>query len=147
MDQLLGGAIAEIEGYEEHATSDDDDDDDEDDEDDVDQKPTGKKGSLAAGQKGGAKGGKAATLKQPAATKKRGAATKTRSAKSAASGASAASASTTAGGADDSAVGGGFKGPLKAAFKQFKVKQGKQAMMYSVRRHRLCCFSGWVGGR
>ena len=133
LDQLLGGAIAEIDDYEEEEAAGGEDVDEEEEG----QKPQATKASSASSSKAAAT--KARQQKQAAAKKQGAVASKTRSQLKPSS--SSASAATTvavgSGGGDEGSAAaaaaaaaepltaGGFRGPLKAAFKHWKAKQGE----------------------
>ena len=128
LDQLLGGAIAEIDDYEEEEAAGGEDVDEEED-----QKPQATKTSSASSSKAAA--AKARQQKQAAAKKQGAVASKTRSQlKPSSSSASAATTVAVGGGGDEGSAAaaaaepltaGGFRGPLKAAFKHWKAKQGE----------------------
>ena len=112
LDQLLGGAIAELEDYDEPVSSDDD----EEEEEEEDRKPAAKKSAAAAKAAkklpvGGKRGEKAAPKLRSSSVKQKPSTT----------GTSNSSSATTL---RDAAVDSVPRGPLKAAFKQWKAKQG-----------------------
>ena len=113
LDQLLGGAIAELEDYDEPISSDEDEDEDE-------QRPASKKSAAAkAAKKMPAGGKKSGGANAATVSKLRSSSQKQKS--SSATISNSSSATTVRDAAVDSVA---PRGPLKAAFKQWKAKQG-----------------------